>query len=261
MERALRIDVLTLFPEMVEHASRFGITGRARERGLWQLHVWNPRDHASGNYRNVDDRPYGGGPGMVMLREPLAKAVAAAQRAQHDAGFATSRTLYLSASGVPLAHGKVAELASADVAYVLLAGRYEGIDERFVERCVDEEIAVGDFVVSGGELPALMLIDAMVRLLPGALNDAESAQQESFVDGLLDCPHYTRPEVDESGAVPGVLLSGDHAAIRRWRLKQSLGRTWQRRPDLLAKRTLTKEERMLLEEYRHEQRQREQQSQ
>lgn len=253
MERTLRIDVLTLFPEMVDHASRFGIPGRARERGLWQLHVWNPRDYASGNYRNVDDRPYGGGPGMVMLREPLSRALEAAQRSQRDAGFAASRTLYLSASGAPLTHRKVAELASANAAYVLLAGRYEGVDERFLERHVDEELAVGDFVVSGGELPALMLIDAMVRLLPGALNDAESAAQDSFVDGLLDCPHYTRPEVDESGAVPGVLVSGDHAAIRRWRLKQALGRTWQRRPDLLAQRALTTEEGALLAEYQKEQ--------
>src|SRR4051812_43062309 len=177
MTGTLRIDVLTLFPEMVEHASRFGVTGRARERGLWQMQVWNPRDYASGNYRNVDDRPYGGGPGMVMLREPLAKALDAARSAQRDAGFASSRTLYLSAAGAPLTHGKVTELAHAGAAYVLLAGRYEGVDERFLEHCVDEEIAVGDFVVSGGELPALMLIDAMVRLLPGALNDAESAQQ------------------------------------------------------------------------------------
>ena len=252
MTGTLRIDVLTLFPEMVEHASRFGVTGRARERGLWQMQVWNPRDYASGNYRNVDDRPYGGGPGMVMLREPLAKALDAARSAQRDAGFASSRTLYLSAAGAPLSHRKVTELAQAGAAYVLLAGRYEGVDERFLEHCVDEEIAVGDFVVSGGELPALMLIDAMVRLLPGALNDAESAQQDSFVDGLLDCPHYTRPEVDATGAVPNVLVSGDHAAIRRWRLKQALGRTWQRRPDLLEQRVLTKEESSLLAEYRRE---------
>ena len=252
MTGTLRIDVLTLFPEMVEHASRFGVTGRARERGLWQMQVWNPRDYASGNYRNVDDRPYGGGPGMVMLREPLAKAHDAARSAQRDAGFASSRTLYLSAAGAPLSHRKVMELAQGGEAYVLLAGRYEGVDERFLEHCVDEEIAVGDFVVSGGELPALMLIDAMVRLLPGALNDAESAQQDSFVDGLLDCPHYTRPEVDATGAVPSVLLSGDHAAVRRWRLKLALGRTWQRRPDLLEQRVMTKEEVSLLAEYQRE---------
>lgn len=253
MAGTLRIDVLTLFPDMVEHASSFGVTGRARERGLWKLGVWNPRDYASGNYRNVDDRPYGGGPGMVMLGEPLTKALTAARSAQRDEGYATSRTLYLSPAGAPLTHRRVTELAARlDVAYVLLAGRYEGVDERFVRREVDEEIAVGDFVVSGGELPALMVIDALVRLLPGALNDAESAQQESFVEGLLDCPHYTRPEVDGADEVPAVLLSGDHAAIRRWRLKQSLGRTWERRADLLSQRTLSKEESVLLAEYQAE---------
>jgi len=250
---AIRIDVLTIFPEMVEHATRFGVAGRARERGLWSLGVWNPRDYASGNYRNVDDRPYGGGPGMVMLGEPLGKALAAAREAQREHGCATTRTIYLSPAGAPLTHRRATELAGArDAGYVLLAGRYEGIDERFVEREVDEEIAIGDFVVSGGELPALMLIDAIVRLLPGALNDAESAQQESFAAGLLDHPHYTRPEVEGAQAVPAVLLSGDHAAIRRWRLKQSLGRTWERRPDLLAQRTLSKEESALLAEYRSE---------
>jgi tRNA (guanine37-N1)-methyltransferase len=255
MSGALRIDVLTLFPEMVEHASRFGVTGRARERGLWKLGVWNPRDYASGNYRNVDDRPYGGGPGMVMLSEPLGKALQAARSAQREDGHARLRTLYLSPAGVPLTHRRVSELAAAaDAAYVLVAGRYEGIDERFLEREVDEEIAIGDFVVSGGELPALMLIDALVRLLPGALNDVESARQDSFAEGLLDCPHYTRPEVDAADEVPPVLLSGDHAAIRRWRLKQSLGRTWERRQDLLAQRTLSEEESALLAEYRSERR-------
>ena len=251
----LRIDVLTLFPELVDHATRFGVTGRARDGGLWQLGVWNPREYASGNYRNVDDRPYGGGPGMVMLGEPLAKALAAAREAQRAAGWQRTHTLYLSPAGAPLTHRRVMALArDDDVALTLLAGRYEGVDERFLRREVDEEVAIGDFVVSGGEFPALMLIDAIVRQRPGVLNDAESAQEESFATGLLDWPHYTRPEMDGNESVPPVLLSGDHAAIRRWRMKQSLGRTWERRPDLLRDRALTNEEQSLLAEYRREQR-------
>src|SRR5437899_2063911 len=191
----MRSDVVTLFPELVEHASRFGVTGRALERGLWQLATWNPRDFTTDNYRTVDDRPYGGGPGMVMLAEPLSRAVSAARAAQREEGYPATRTIHLSPSGVPLTHRRVAELAAAPAtAYVLVAGRYEGIDERFIAREVDEEIAIGDFVVSGGELPALMLIDAVIRQRPGVLNDAESAAQDSFVAGLLDCPHYTRPE-------------------------------------------------------------------
>ena len=246
----MRIDVVTLFPEMIEHAIGFGVTGRARERGLWQLGVWNPRDFATDNHRTVDDRPYGGGPGMVMLPGPLALAIVAARSAQQAAGVASIRTIHLTPAGAPLAHARVAELASAgDAGYVLIAGRYEGIDERLIAREVDEEIAMGDFVVSGGELPALMLIDALARQLPGALNDAESAVQDSFVDGLLDCPHYTRPEIFEGAAVPPVLLSGNHAAIARWRRMQALGRTWDRRPELLEARTLTKDEQQLLAEY------------
>jgi tRNA (guanine37-N1)-methyltransferase len=251
----VRIDVVTLFPAMVEHAAGFGVTGRARERGLWQLAAWNPRDFATDGYRTVDDRPYGGGPGMVMLAEPLAKALAAARAAQAAAGAAFSRTIHLSPAGRPLTHARVAALAArGDAGYVLLAGRYEGIDERLIAREVDEEIAIGDFVVSGGELPALMLIDAIVRQLPGALNDAQSAAQDSFVDGLLDCPHYTRPEQYLGEAVPDVLLSGHHEAIRRWRTKESLRRTRQRRPDLLAGRTLSKEEAKLVAEIEHEER-------
>ncbi len=253
----MRIDVVTLFPELVDHALRFGVTGRALERGLWQLSTWNPRDFAMDNYRTVDDRPYGGGPGMVLLAEPLAKAVTAAKARQRDEGCAATRTIHLSPAGVPLTHRRVAELAAAGdrTGYVLLAGRYEGIDERFIAREVDEEIAIGDFVVSGGELPALMLIDAILRQRPGVLNDAESAAQDSFVTGRLDCPHYTRPERYEGMSVPEVLLSGHHAAIRRWRLMQSLGRTWERRPELLRERPLTDEEALLLAEYRrqHEQ--------
>lgn len=242
----MRIDVVTLFPEMVTQAARVGVTGRALERGLWQLGVWNPRDFATDAHRTVDDRPYGGGPGMVMLPGPLALAIEAAKAAQRAVGVATTRVIHLTPAGTPLRHARVAELAAADLGYVLLAGRYEGIDERLVTRAVDEEIAVGDFVVSGGELPALMLIDAMARLLPGALNDEASAREDSFADGLLDCPHYTRPEVFEGMAVPDVLLSGHHEQIRRWRLAQSLRRTRERRPDLLAGRSLTKDEAALL---------------
>jgi tRNA (guanine37-N1)-methyltransferase len=246
----MRIDVVTLFPEMVEHAVGFGVTGRARQRGLWQLGVWNPRDYTTDNHRTVDDRPYGGGPGMVMLPGPLSQAVAAARSAQQAAGVARSRTLHLTPAGAPLTHVRVAELAgAADAGYVVIAGRYEGIDERLVAREVDEEIAIGEFVVSGGELPALMLIDAIARQLPGALNDAESAAQDSFVDGLLDYPHYTRPEMFEGMPVPPVLLSGNHAAIARWRRMQALGRTRDRRPELWEARTLTKDEQQLLAEY------------
>jgi len=201
----------------------------------------------------VDDRPYGGGPGMVMLAEPLAQAIAAAKSAQRAEGVTAPRVIHLSPAGVPLTHERVLALAlAANAGYVLLAGRYEGIDERLLAREADEEVAIGDFVVSGGELPALMLIDALARQLPGALNDEQSAQQDSFADGLLDCPHYTRPEVLEGVSVPDVLLSGHHADIRRWRRKQALGRTWERRPELLANRSLTKEDAALLAEYRRE---------
>jgi tRNA (guanine37-N1)-methyltransferase len=250
----MRIDVVTLFPEMVEHAARFGVTGRALERGLWRLGAWNPRDFVTDNYRTIDDRPYGGGPGMVMMAEPLSKALAAARGAQLADGCRATRTLHLSPAGTPLVHKRVAELAvlAQQTGLVLLAGRYEGIDERLLDREVDEDIAVGDFVVSGGELPALMLIDAIVRQVPGVLNDAESAAQDSFAAGLLDCPHYTRPEEQDGERVPDVLLSGNHAAIRAWRLQQSLGRTWERRPDLLRDRTLTKEEGELLAAYQRE---------
>jgi tRNA (guanine37-N1)-methyltransferase len=251
----VRIDVVTLFPEMIAQAAGFGVTGRARERGLWHLGLWNPRDFTTDNHKTVDDRPYGGGPGMVMLGEPLVQAIAAARAAQVAAGVAEPTVIHLSPAGVPLTHQHVLALALArNAGYVLLAGRYEGIDERLLTREADEEISIGDFVVSGGELPALMLIDAIARQLPGALHDEQSAQQDSFAAGLLDCPHYTRPEVLDGVAVPAVLLSGHHAEIRRWRLKQSLGRTWERRPDLLVDRTLSNEEAALLAEYQREQR-------
>jgi tRNA (guanine37-N1)-methyltransferase len=249
----VRIDVVTLFPDMVAQAADYGVTGRARQRGLWHLAMWNPRDFTTDNHRTVDDRPYGGGPGMVMLAEPLSQAIAAAKASQVAAGVTAPAVIHLSPAGVPLTHEHVLALAlRKDAGYVLLAGRYEGIDERLLAREADEEIAIGDFVVSGGELPALMLIDAIARQLPGALNDELSAQQDSFAEGLLDCPHYTRPEVLDGVAVPDVLLSGHHADIRRWRLKQSLGRTWERRPDLLVNRTLSKEEAALLAEYQRE---------
>jgi len=249
----MRFDVVTIFPELILHAAAFGVTGRARERGLWSLGAWNPRDFATDSYRTIDDRPYGGGPGMVMMAEPLEKALAAARAAQREAGVAVTRTIHLSPAGHPLTHRRVAELAAArGGGYVLVAGRYEGIDERLIAREVDEEIAIGDFVVSGGELPSLMLIDAVVRQLPGALNDAASAEQESFAAGLLDCPHYTRPEVYAGRRVPDVLLSGHHAEIRRWRLKASLARTRARRPDLLTGRKATAEETKLLAEIERE---------
>ena len=238
---SLRFDVVTLFPEMFSAVTAYGITRRALERGLWHLRAWNPRDLTTDVHRTVDDRPYGGGPGMVMIAEPLERTI---QAARVDAG-STAKVIYLSPQGVPLTQGLVSELAGSEGA-ILLCGRYEGIDERVLTRCVDEEISLGDYVLSGGELGAMALIDACVRLLPGALNDDQSAVEDSFSDGLLDCPHYTRPEVYENMAVPEVLLSGDHQRIRRWRLQQALTRTLQRRPDLMSGRSLSKEEAELL---------------
>jgi tRNA (guanine37-N1)-methyltransferase len=213
--------------------------------------VWNPRDFATDSYRTIDDRPYGGGPGMVLIPEPLARALAAARGAQSASGCTAPRTIHLSPAGAKLTHAAVMALAE-EPGVILLAGRYEGIDERLLEREVDAEVSIGDFVVSGGELPALLLIDAVVRQLPGALNDADSARQDSFVDGMLDCPHYTRPETYDGERVPDVLLSGNHAAIRRWRLKQAIGRTWQRRPEMLEGRALSQDEQKLLDEFRRE---------
>ena len=247
----MRIEVVTLFPELVQSVAGYGITGRARARGLWTLGTVNPRDFATDRHRTVDDRPYGGGPGMVMLAEPLDKAIALAREKLRSEGVARPQTVYLSPQGEPLRHERVVWLAEQN-GLVLVAGRYEGVDERVLQRSVDLEVAVGDFVVSGGELPAMLLIEALVRQLPGALNDAQSSVEESFVAGLLDCPHYTRPELYEGLAVPDVLLSGDHAKIARWRLKQALGRTWLRRPDLLAARGLSGEESRLLEEFKQE---------
>jgi tRNA (guanine37-N1)-methyltransferase len=247
----MRIDVVTLFPEMVRAAAGVGVTGRALQQAIWELECWNPRDFTHDNYRTIDDRPYGGGPGMVMLAQPLASAIGAARGSQRNAGVAAPRVIYLSPQGKVLRHERVMRLRD-EPGLILLAGRYEGIDERLLAREVDEEISLGDYVLSGGELPALVLIDAIVRQLPGVLGDAESAQQDSFVSGLLDCPHYTRPELYEGEAVPPVLLSGHHADIGRWRRKQALGRTWLRRPELLSELTLVKEDLQLLEEFRRE---------
>lgn len=255
---AFAVDAVTIFPEMFSALTESGITRRALEEKRWSLNFQNPRDYVESNYRTVDDRPYGGGPGMVMLPEPLETAIDAAKARQCKAGVAKSRVIYLSPQGRSLTHERVMQLASAAQAgegLILLCGRYEGIDERLIERCVDEEISMGDFVLSGGEIPAMALIDAVVRQLPGVLNDAQSAVEDSFVSGLLDCPHYTRPEEYHGQRVPEVLLSGHHEKIRRWRLKQSLGRTWQRRPELLAGRKLSKEETQLLAEYKAEQEQ------
>ena len=249
---ARRYDVITLFPEMFAALTGSGITRRAIDRGLYALEFHNPRDFTSDPHRTVDDRPYGGGPGMVMLAEPLTQAIRAARAAQQAALGRSGRVIYLSPQGRRLGQEVVLELA-AEPGLVLLCGRYEGVDQRLIDREVDEELSLGDFVLSGGELPAMVLLDAIVRQLPGALNTAGSAQEDSFVDGLLDCPHYTRPERYEDEAVPEVLLSGNHAAIRRWRLKQSLGRTWLRRPDLLGARPLSKTELKLLDEFRQEQ--------
>ena len=240
----MRIDVISLFPEFVAQCAAFGVVGRAGERGLLSLHGWNPRDYAEGNYRRVDDRPFGGGPGMVMLIDPLRASLKAAREADPR----PARVVYLSPQGAPLTQAKARELAGQE-RLVLLCGRYEGIDERFIEAEVDEELSIGDYVLSGGELAAAVVVDAVARLQDGALNDAESAVQDSFEDGLLDCPHFTRSEALGTEGVPPVLLSGDHAAIRRWRRQQSLGRTWLRRPDLLAGRDLAAEDRRLLAEF------------
>lgn len=247
----LQFDVITLFPQMFDAVTAAGVIGRAREKGFYQLVAWNPRDFAHNAYRTVDDRPYGGGPGMVMMPEPLGKALAAARQRQKSTGVKQPRVIHLSPQGRLLNHHRVMELA-AEQGMVLLAGRYEGVDERVIAREVDDEISIGDYVLSGGELAAMVVIDCIVRQLPGVLGDAESASQDSFVNGLLDCPHYTRPEVYEGEPVPQVLLSGNHAEIRRWRLKQALGRTWQRRPDLLLQRALSDDERGLLEEFKQE---------
>jgi tRNA (guanine37-N1)-methyltransferase len=246
----MRIDIVSLFPEFVAQLASHGVVGRAQERGLLSIHGWNPRDHAEGNYRRVDDRPFGGGPGMVMLIDPLRGALQAARAADPR----SARVLYMSPQGVPLSQTKARELAGRE-RLILLCGRYEGVDERLLRAEVDEELSIGDYVLSGGELAAAVIIDATARLLPGALNDAESAAQDSFEGegGLLDCPHYTRPLEHQLGSVPPVLLSGNHAEIARWRRQQSLGRTWLRRPELVDRAALSKTDRALLDAYLAEQ--------
>jgi tRNA (guanine37-N1)-methyltransferase len=241
------IDVVTLFPEMLSAITDFGVTSRAVDKGLIRITTWNPRDYTGDRHRTVDDRPYGGGPGMVMMAAPLSRAIRAARKARPSGG----PVIYLSPQGRTVRHEMIAELAQGPGA-ILVAGRYEGVDERVLESDVDEEWSIGDYVLSGGELPAMVIIDALARQVPGVLGDEDSAKEDSFVEGLLDCPHFTRPEEFEGARVPEVLLSGDHAAIRRWRLKQSLGRTWERRPDLLRQLALSEEQQELLQEYRRE---------
>ena len=237
---------------MLDAVAQQGITSRALEKELFKLQTWNPRDFTTDKHRTVDDRPYGGGPGMVMLAEPLEQALAAAKAAQVADGIARPKVIYLSPQGRCLNHAVVMELAT-EPGLIFLAGRYEGVDERLLQREVDEELSIGDYVLSGGELAAMVVIDALVRQLPGALGDADSAVEDSFVNGLLDYPHYTRPEVYAGLPVPPVLLSGHHEEIRKWRLQQALARTWMRRPELLQDRALSKEEMRLLESIKREQ--------
>jgi len=246
----MRLDVVTIFPGMFDAVRYWGMTRRALESGSLELALWDPREFTEDSYRRVDDRPYGGGPGMVMMIEPLRRALTSARAA------GGGKVLHLSPQGGKLDQARIKALANQD-SLVLLSGRYEGIDERLIETEVDDEISIGDYVVAGGELPAMVLIEALVRQLPGVLGNDGSAAADSFSDGLLDWPHYTRPEVYRGGNVPPVLLSGNHDEIRRWRLKQALGRTWMRRPDLLANRELNKEEQQLLEQYKREREERE----
>jgi tRNA (guanine37-N1)-methyltransferase len=243
---AFKFDIVTLFPEMFDAVTKYGITSRALQQKIYDVQFWNPRDFTTDNHKTVDDRPYGGGPGMVMLVEPLEKAIGAAKAVQ----FAESIepwVVHVSPAGKPLTHDKVMQLSNKQ-GLVILASRYEGVDQRLIDAEVDEEISIGDYVLSGGELPAMVLMDAIIRQLPGALGDSDSAIEDSFVDGLLDCPHYTRPEEYKSVKVPEVLMSGNHAKIKQWRLKMSLQRTRDQRPDLLAARPLTKEESRLLQQ-------------
>jgi tRNA (guanine37-N1)-methyltransferase len=242
----MRIDVITLFPEMVRDCASHGIQGRAIEQGLLELQTWNPRDYTEDKHRGVDDRSYGGGPGMVMQVQPLRAAVRAARGTD-----AVAPVIYLSPQGERFDQRKAQQLAGLQ-RMILVAGRYEGVDERFIDLEVDEELSAGDYVLSGGELPALMVMDAVTRLLPGALGDADSAQEDSFMDGLLDYPHFTRPEKIEGLQVPAELIGGNHADIRRWRAKQALGRTWQRRPDLLEALQLDEQQQRLLNEFINE---------
>ncbi|OSI11986.1 tRNA (guanosine(37)-N1)-methyltransferase TrmD [Neisseria canis] len=246
----MKIQAITLFPEMFESITQYGVTSRALKQGLWQFDSINPRRFADNKLGYIDDRPFGGGPGMIMMAPPLQAAIDAAKE---NLSGNQPVVIYLSPQGMPLTHQKVAEFAQmSDL--ILLCGRYEGVDERILSTSVDQEISIGDFVVSGGELPAMMLMDAVLRLIPGVLGDSQSAEQDSFADGLLDCPHYTRPLEFRGMDIPDVLRSGNHGLIAKWRLKQSLQRTLLRRPDLLEKRNLIPEEIRLLQEIEEEQR-------
>lgn len=239
----MRFDVVSLFPDMFRILAEKGVVGRALECGSAELHLWNPRNYTQDPHRTVDDRPYGGGPGMVMQAGPLQAAIEDAKHAAPD-----SKVAYLTPQGRTLVQGLITEIAAAP-GWILIAGRYEGIDERLIERYADAEWSIGDYVVSGGELPAMVVMDAVIRLLPGTLGHGDSARQDSHMDGLLDFPHYTRPEVIAGTRVPQVLLSGDHRAIARWRLQQALGRTWLRRPELLERRGLSSDEKVLLDHF------------
>jgi len=244
----MRIDVISLFPDMFTAVTEHGITGRAIEKNLLNITIWNPRDFTEDNHRTVDDRPYGGGPGMVMMVEPLRKAIDAARQAALQSTGVSSKVVYLSPQGKRVDQQAVFEAVQSP-GWILLAGRYEGVDERLIEMQVDEEWSIGDYVLSGGELAAMVCIDAITRLIPGALGHEDSAFQDSFSNGLLDYPHYTRPELVDGHPVPAVLLSGDHQAIAEWRLTQALGRTWLRRPDLLESMQLDDYQKKLLNDY------------
>ncbi|RUO79044.1 tRNA (guanosine(37)-N1)-methyltransferase TrmD [Pseudidiomarina taiwanensis] len=247
MSAKLKVNVITLFPEMLQAITEVGVTGRAVRDGLIEIDAINPRDFTHDKHRTVDDRPYGGGPGMLMMVQPLTDAIAAAKQQLGP----QAKVIYMSPQGRKLDQQGVAELAQSEN-LIILAGRYEGIDERVINAHVDAEWSIGDYVLSGGELPAMVLLDAVARLIPGVLGHSESAAEDSFANGLLDCPHYTRPEVLDGEVVPAVLLSGNHAKIKRWRMKQALGRTWLRRPDMLNNLALTDEQQQLLDEYINE---------
>ena len=246
-ESPLKIAVISIFPDMFNAIANFGITSRALKQGLVELKTWTPRDFAHDRHSTVDDRPFGGGPGMVMMVQPLRDAIEAAK----SWAGTEAKVIYLSPQGRTLDQAGVVALSGYNN-MILIAGRYEGIDERLLDTVIDEEWSIGDYVLSGGELPAMVLIDAVTRLIPGALGHAQSAEQDSFTAGLLDCPHYTRPEEFEGMRVPDVLMSGNHEHIRRWRLKQALGRTWLKRPDLLQAINLTEEQQVLLTDYRRD---------
>ena len=246
--------IISLFPDMFSAVTEHGVTGRAVTRGLVEVDYWNPRDFTEDKHQTVDDRPYGGGPGMLMKVQPLRDAIAAAKAAAKAKGKPDQavKVAYLSPQGKPLTQAAVKDLANREQ-MILVAGRYEGIDERVIEQDIDEEWSIGDYVLSGGELPAMVMMDSIVRWLPGVLGHEDSAQQDSFMTGLLDCPHYTRPEMLDGAQVPDVLLSGHHGEIERWRLQQALGRTWLRRPDLLEQLELTREQQVLLDAFIAEQ--------